>query len=74
MCVFLTGAKRSPHAVAEMAGEELWSGVACCKGQPDGHTFLDLPALSQRIARLCMSLSLMVCIVHTMPVVLPMHH
>lgn len=60
--------------MAEVAGEELWSGVACCKGQPDGHAFLDLPALSQRIARLYMSLLLMVCIVRTMSVVLPMHH
>ncbi|KAA8589990.1 hypothetical protein FQN60_013355, partial [Etheostoma spectabile] len=32
--------KRSPHAVAEVAGAELWCGLTCCKMQPDGHTFL----------------------------------
>ncbi|XP_078802440.1 growth hormone releasing hormone receptor, like isoform X5 [Oryzias latipes] len=36
----LPGAERAPHAVAEVAREELWGGLTCCKGQPDGHALL----------------------------------
>lgn len=29
VCVSVTGPERGPHAVAEVAGEELWRGAAC---------------------------------------------
>lgn len=35
-----TGPEGGPHAVAEVAGEELRRGVACSQGQPDGHALL----------------------------------
>lgn len=40
MCVLMPGPGRGPHAVAEVAGEELRGGVTCCEGQSDGHTLL----------------------------------
>lgn len=36
----LSGPEGGSHAVAEVAGEELWGGVTSSEGQPDGHTFL----------------------------------
>lgn len=42
-CGSLTGAEGGPHAVAAVAGQELWRGVTCSQGQPDGHAFLALP-------------------------------
>lgn len=38
-----TGAEGAPHAVAEVAREELRRGLTCCKGQPDGHALLTPP-------------------------------
>lgn len=46
LCVCLTGPERGPHAVAEVAGEELWSGITCCQGQPDGHALLVVSGLT----------------------------
>lgn len=43
VCVCLTGPERDAHAMAAMAGDELWGGVSCSKGKPNGYTLLVVP-------------------------------